>query len=68
MCSICGEINFRTPPDITYDRQMSETMTHRGPDQHGQRIAGAASLWHNRLAVIDPANGVQPMRAVWKII
>ena len=66
MCSICGEINFRTPPDITYDRQMSETMTHRGPDQHGQRIAGAASLWHNRLAVIDPANGVQPMRAVWK--
>ena len=66
MCSICGEIHYGAPPDIAYDRRMSETMQHRGPDQSGQRITGAASLWHNRLAVIDPENGIQPMRAVWK--
>lgn len=65
MCSIAGMI------DLTRDlraeansfRAMQESMTHRGPDQNGTYIAPHAALLHNRLSVIDPENGRQPMTA-----
>lgn len=63
MCSIAGMI------DLTRDlrsqeaifQAMQESMAHRGPDQQGIFLAPHAALLHNRLSVIDPENGLQPM-------
>ncbi|MBQ3132860.1 MAG: asparagine synthase (glutamine-hydrolyzing) [Clostridia bacterium] len=66
MCSICGEISYDMPPRQSVIRLSSDTMRHRGPDQHGLRLSGAAALAHNRLSVMDPAGGIQPMSADWQ--
>ncbi len=65
MCSVCGEISYDIPPRRSVIGLCSDTMRHRGPDQHGTVLAGAAALAHNRLSVMDPAGGVQPMSADW---
>ena len=42
-------------------RAMIAALRHRGPDDTGAILAGAAALGHTRLAIIDPAGGAQPM-------
>jgi asparagine synthase (glutamine-hydrolysing) len=42
------------------------SMKHRGPDQSEQFESGRLVFGHNRLAVIDVENGVQPMSAVFR--
>ena len=63
MCSIAGVIDFQN--DLRSQgpvfRAMQQTMTRRGPDQHGAYVTEQAALLHNRLAVIDIENGRQPM-------
>src|SRR2546426_673411 len=41
---------------------MATTLAHRGPDGDGAAIAGHAALGCRRLAIIDVAGGVQPLR------
>ena len=45
---------------------MNASMKHRGPDQSGTFESGKLVFGHNRLAVIDVENGIQPMSAVFR--
>lgn len=66
MCGIAGFIaHARLPERVeVIARRMADAISHRGPDDHGVWIDGAAgvALAHRRLAIIDltPA-GHQPM-------
>lgn len=63
MCSICGVADFSAPrPSMRKEAErMSRTMRHRGPDDDGTYCCDFAALSHNRLSVMDPENGHQPM-------
>ncbi len=64
MCSILGLINFKDSTEgIAQDvlNDMGNTMGHRGPDQNGFFRDNFVCFSHNRLAVIDVENGLQPM-------
>ena len=63
MCSICGLFAPRriTPETVETVRLMGETMRSRGPDRSGSYADRDVAFHHNRLAVMDPARGDQPM-------
>lgn len=63
MCSICGMIDYQKRPDIQLVNQMGMTMKNRGPDATECYGDDMAVLHHNRLSVMDPENGRQPMTA-----
>ena len=63
MCSICG---IFSPKGVGSEAgaicvEMSKTMTCRGPDASGDYLGEIVALSHNRLAVMDPERGAQPM-------
>ncbi len=60
MCSICGEISFKNTVG-TAVKKMNLEMKHRGPDDQGIFGDEYITLGHNRLSVMDPENGKQPM-------
>lgn len=66
MCAIAGQI-FPVGTKAERLRQvyedMQKTMLLRGPDQRDMYIHENAALIHARLCVIDPENGLQPMKA-----
>ncbi len=47
-------------------RSMCQTMEHRGPDQNGIFSSKNVKFGHNRLAIIDIENGIQPMTRIYK--
>lgn len=63
MCGITGWVAFDR--DLAAEgatiAAMTETLRRRGPDDGGTWTAAHAALGHRRLAIIDPANGAQPM-------
>ena len=63
MCSICGLFAPRriTPEKVGTVRRMGETMRPRGPDRSGGYADLDVAFHHNRLAVMDPERGDQPM-------
>lgn len=61
MCSICGMIDYRERPDVQLVDRMGLTMKRRGPDATEHYCDETAALHHNRLSVMDPENGRQPM-------
>lgn len=61
MCSICGIIGGNEEIAVETLHSMSAAMKVRGPDQSGCYLKEGAALGHNRLAVIDVENGMQPM-------
>jgi asparagine synthase (glutamine-hydrolysing) len=63
MCGITGLVALAgaAPPDEALLRAMCRTLTHRGPDDEGVRIAGRTGLAMRRLAIIDIEGGAQPM-------
>ena len=65
MCSINGMINFKEPSRVCGKALAAagERLCHRGPDGNGAFFAPGVGLYHNRLAVMDPEKGAQPMRA-----
>lgn len=65
MCSICGEIDFSGGVNLPLVKGMSESLCHRGPDSSGGYLDTCATLFHNRLAVMDIENGAQPMSVVY---
>jgi len=68
MCSINGSVDFLHPSDISAAavRAAGAVLSHRGPDAAGAFFAEGVGLYHNRLAVMDVANGAQPMQATHK--
>lgn len=63
MCSVCGIFGKEEQNVIT---EMNHSMRRRGPDQKGVFQTGSVTLGHNRLSVIDPANGIQPMTVEYR--
>jgi len=59
MCSVCGIFGNEINDQVIHF--MNDCMRHRGPDDSHIFDDRCIFLGHNRLAVIDPQNGVQPM-------
>ena len=64
MCGIAGilssDIDLRQEKEMLW--RVSDSLKMRGPDARGEYITRSVALIHRRLSVIDPQNGVQPMR------
>src|SRR6266571_5277539 len=58
MCGICG---FTGSSDHRLLAEMTESMTHRGPDDFGYYEDDKISLGVRRLSIIDLATGHQPI-------
>ncbi|MFG6116203.1 asparagine synthase (glutamine-hydrolyzing) [Halobacillus sp. MO56] len=63
MCGIVGWTDFRKDLSCAYDTiaAMAATLEHRGPDEGTQWLGRHTAFGHQRLIVIDPAGGRQPM-------
>ena len=67
MCSIFGIFGLQPGDDIQALRrqslELSQKQRHRGPDWSGVYHDDGAILVHERLAIVDPAGGSQPLRS-----
>lgn len=63
MCGIAGLIRLKH--DHGTIMRMLESMKHRGPDERGIFIDGDVCLLHQRLTIIDPEKGKQPINLAW---
>ena len=67
MCSILGIFGLQAGDDIASLRrralELSQRQRHRGPDWSGVYLDEGAILVHERLAIVDPAGGSQPLRS-----
>ncbi len=67
MCSIFGIFGLQAGDDLAALRrealECSQRQRHRGPDWSGVHADGSAILVHERLAIVDPAGGAQPIRS-----
>ncbi|WP_202845249.1 asparagine synthase B [Luteimonas saliphila] len=67
MCSIFGMFGLQPGDDVPALRrqalELSQKQRHRGPDWSGVYHDGRAILVHERLAIVDPAGGSQPLRS-----
>lgn len=63
MCGIVGIFNVKeqTPELRKKALSMSQKIRHRGPDWSGIWCGGTAVLAHERLSVVDPESGKQPL-------
>ncbi len=63
MCGIVGafDIKKNTEPFRNQILKMSKTLRHRGPDWSGIYSGEKAILAHERLAIVDPLSGNQPL-------
>lgn len=63
MCGIVGCLRPSTHArvDPAMIDAMADSLAHRGPDGRGRWTDGPIGLGHQRLAIIDPAGGAQPM-------
>lgn len=64
MCGIAGFVDFKNNivDKIDIIENMTQTISHRGPNEEGYYISQTALLGHKRLTVVDPAGGKQPMQ------
>ncbi|MEJ7745394.1 MAG: asparagine synthase B [Luteimonas sp.] len=67
MCSILGIFGLQPGDDLNFLRRQalerSQRQRHRGPDWSGVHVDDGAILVHERLAIVDPAGGSQPLRS-----
>ena len=63
MCGIVAIFNVKeqTPELRTKALGMSKKIRHRGPDWSGIHCSGSAILAHERLSIVDPESGGQPL-------
>ena len=65
MCSIFGIFGLQPGDDLQGLRRqaldLSQRQRHRGPDWSGVYVDAGAILVHERLAIVDPAGGSQPL-------
>ena len=67
MCSILGLFDPTPGADLSLLRPLALALSarqrHRGPDWSGVVAAPNCLLVHERLAIVDPAGGAQPLRS-----
>ena len=67
MCSILGIFGLQAGDDFHLLRrrglELSQRQRHRGPDWSGVYQDEGTILIHERLAIVDPAGGSQPLRS-----
>jgi asparagine synthase (glutamine-hydrolysing) len=67
MCSIFGMFDLQPGDDLAGLRrqalELSQRQRHRGPDWSGVYVDAGVILVHERLAIVDPASGAQPLRS-----
>src|SRR3989338_1369925 len=63
MCGIIGIFNLKDQPEQYRQRAlaMASLIRHRGPDASGVYSDKYAVLAHERLAIVDPLSGAQPL-------
>ena len=63
MCGIVGifQVKEQTPQLRQKALSMSQKLRHRGPDWSGIWCGGSAILAHERLSIVDPESGKQPL-------
>lgn len=63
MCGIVGIFNIQDQrPELRQQAlAMSRRIRHRGPDWSGIYCGGSAILCHERLSIVDPESGRQPL-------
>ena len=63
MCGIVSILNIRQQTQELRQKalQMSRKIRHRGPDWSGVYCGGSAILAHERLSIVDPESGGQPL-------
>lgn len=63
MCGIVSIFNIRQQvPEMRQKAlRMSQKLRHRGPDWSGIYCSGSAILAHERLSIVDPESGGQPL-------
>jgi asparagine synthase (glutamine-hydrolysing) len=67
MCAIFGMFDLQPGDDLAALRlqalELSQRQRHRGPDWSGVFVDAGVILVHERLAIVDPASGAQPLRS-----
>ena len=65
MCGIVAILNVKEQTRAMRDKalRMSQKIRHRGPDWSGIYCGGSAILTHERLSIVDPESGGQPLYA-----
>ena len=63
MCSILGILDIRSDVETLRRRalELSRLQRHRGPDWSGVYASDRAILAHERLSIVDPESGAQPL-------
>ena len=63
MCGIVAILNVKEQTQALRDKalKMSQKIRHRGPDWSGIYCGGSAVLAHERLSIVDPESGGQPL-------
>ena len=63
MCGIIGIFNIREQSKQLRDKalKMAQKLRHRGPDWSGIYVGSSAILAHERLSIVDPQSGGQPL-------
>lgn len=63
MCGIAGIFNIRTQTSELRNKalKMAQKIRHRGPDWSGIYVGGSAIMAHERLSIVDPKSGGQPL-------
>ena len=63
MCGIAAIFNIKGYPGDFRDTalSMARKIRHRGPDWSGIHVGKSAVLAHERLSIVDPASGGQPL-------
>jgi asparagine synthase (glutamine-hydrolysing) len=65
MCGITAIFNIREGKETLRKQalEMSKRVRHRGPDWSGIYAGKSAILVHERLSIVDPASGGQPLKS-----
>jgi asparagine synthase (glutamine-hydrolysing) len=63
MCGIVAILNIKEQTNELRNKalKMSQKIRHRGPDWSGIYCGGSAILAHERLSIVDPESGGQPL-------
>lgn len=65
MCGIVGIFNIKIQSKELRSKalKMAQKIRHRGPDWSGIYVGSSAILAHERLSIVDPESGGQPLRS-----